>query len=360
MVSQTTNPSQAKQPGKGLSEGYGVLKCRALEGIAETEDKTSPHYIIIAKDTQDQGKKYRITINVKSRLNPPDLLVLINNNFKHPITDKLINLNFGFTEIKKEDQKAGGIALDFIRSNLLDVNQMKPVKANVESPDNEINDINDMLELLVQQAIKSTEIDLYIFGEPFPGGIHNIHMNQGSAGEFSKENGVFQDGALFFHFRDRNNWVAFFSAFQSQSFHTNDVTGNPIDKEGKPMPITTPPEDGTQPSTIAADVKIIAALVNPIGDDKGEEFIVLINTTPNVIKLNGWSLKDRVKRELSLNGVIQPGSIMTVTFPGRGDKEFQLGNDGGIITLLNAQKLKVHGVSYTKEDVRQQGHTVVF
>ncbi len=360
MVSQTTNPSQAKQPGKGLSEGYGVLKCRALKGIAEPEDKTSPHYIIIATDAQAQGKKYRVTINVKSRLNPPDLLVLIDNNFKHPITDKLINRNFGFTEIKKEDQKAGEIALDYIRGNLLDVNQMKPVKANVKSPENEINDINDMIDLLVQQAIKSTEIDLYVFGEPFPKddptGIHNIHMNQGSSGEFGKENGVFQDGALFFHFRDRNNWVAFFSAFQSQSFHTDDVTGDPIDKEGKPIP----PEDGTQPPTIAADVKIIAALVNPIGNDKGEEFVVLINTTPNVIKLNGWSLKDRVKRELLLNGVIQPGSMMTVTFPGRGNEEFQLGNNGGIITLLNAQKLKVHGVCYTQEDVKQQGHTIVF
>jgi hypothetical protein len=37
-----------------------------------------------------------------------------------------------------------------------------------------------------------------------------------------------------------------------------------------------------------------------------------------------------------------------------------LGNSGGIITLLNAEGLKVHGVAYTKEDARREGWTIVF
>ncbi|WP_460205738.1 DUF2278 family protein [Scytonema sp. NUACC21] len=41
--------------------------------------------------------------------------------------------------------------------------------------------------------------------------------------------GVFQDGGLFVHFRDRNEWVAALFAFQSQSFHTNDDNGDPLD-----------------------------------------------------------------------------------------------------------------------------------
>lgn len=69
---------------------------------------------------------------------------------------------------------------------------------------------------------------------------------------------------------------------------------------------------------------------------------------------------NRVKRELSLYGVIQPESVIKVTFPGKDDQDFQLGNKGGIITLLNAQGLKVDGVSYTQEDAQEQGHTLVF
>jgi hypothetical protein len=37
-----------------------------------------------------------------------------------------------------------------------------------------------------------------------------------------------------------------------------------------------------------------------------------------------------------------------------------LGNNGGVITLLDPQGLKVHGVSYTAEQAREEGRTVVF
>ena len=38
----------------------------------------------------------------------------------------------------------------------------------------------------------------------------------------------------------------------------------------------------------------------------------------------------------------------------------QLGNAGGIITLLDRQGLKVDGVSYTAEQARREGRTLVF
>ena len=38
----------------------------------------------------------------------------------------------------------------------------------------------------------------------------------------------------------------------------------------------------------------------------------------------------------------------------------QLSNEGGIITLLNARSIKVHGVSYTKEQAQKQGWTLLF
>jgi hypothetical protein len=37
-----------------------------------------------------------------------------------------------------------------------------------------------------------------------------------------------------------------------------------------------------------------------------------------------------------------------------------LSNKGGIITLVNAEGLKVHGVSYTRDQARQPGRTIPF
>jgi hypothetical protein len=37
-----------------------------------------------------------------------------------------------------------------------------------------------------------------------------------------------------------------------------------------------------------------------------------------------------------------------------------LGNGGGAITLLDPQGLEVHGVSYTAEQARDEGWTLVF
>ena len=38
----------------------------------------------------------------------------------------------------------------------------------------------------------------------------------------------------------------------------------------------------------------------------------------------------------------------------------KLSNKGGIISLLDARGIKVHGVAYTKEQARQPGRTIPF
>ena len=38
----------------------------------------------------------------------------------------------------------------------------------------------------------------------------------------------------------------------------------------------------------------------------------------------------------------------------------QLGNDGGAITLLDADELKVDGVAHTRDQARAEGWTLVF
>jgi uncharacterized protein YukJ len=332
-----------------LIDGYGVLKCRAIKGETEREDKKSPHYFITGTDTKNNNKKYSVAINVKSVVKPFDLLVFINEDFQHPIVSKLVNLDFGFTKLGSSEQKPGGIALDFIRSNLFDVTKMKPVPADAPGAE---DDINDRIDLVVKRAIKTPNVDIYAFGEPFTQGlgIHNIHMNQGdTTGKFDHEDGVFQDGALLIHFPNPmgDEWFAFFSAFQSQSFHTDDRTGKAIDGNvgAEPLPRVT------------ADLKIVAALVNPAGEDPSKETVTVLNTSANTIDLKGWSLADRLKRKMPLTGLLESGNSRLVQLSG---KDMQLGNDGGMITLLNPQGLKVDGVSYTRSDAAKQGQTIVF
>src|ERR687886_274125 len=279
---------------------YGVLKGRAVAGKTENDQK-SPHYQVHVKDNK---QSYRLAINVKSVQAPFDLLYFVDDNFQHSITDKLTALDLGFHPLPS---KPGDVALDYIRGNLFKVTQMKPLPYNVPGPD---NDLNELIDLYIQRAINSDQAVVYAFGQKWgpedkadkifgfrPGnGVHDMHMNQGSSGTFQKDNGIYQDGGLLIHFPERNQWVAAFFAFQSQSFHTDDIRGNPLpDVSGQPIPdVPDTPPDITLPD---GKVRIIAALVNPIGDDPGKESVTLINTIPDTVDKNGWALADSLKRK---------------------------------------------------------------
>ncbi len=103
-------------------------------------------------------------------------------------------------------------------------------------------------------------------------------------------------------------------------------------------------------------IRIVAALVNPLGMDRGNETVTLINTTSKPVNLDGWTIADQLKQTHRLSGSIASGDTRMVELPG---DNMQLGNEGGTITLLNPQGIKVDGVAYTKRDV-QQGQTIVF
>ncbi|HEY4336822.1 MAG TPA: DUF2278 family protein, partial [Puia sp.] len=292
---------------------------------------------------------------------PSQVLFYSNLDFQHPITDAILQMRLptGYTPLSS---KPGGVALDFIRGNLFDTSAMVPLP---ESAAGTNNDLNDQLDLTVQQAMSDADAVLYAFGQHwvdasgadnyFPEinpsvGIHDIHMNQGNPkGSFFNDNGVYQDGGLLFHFPSRNRWAAIFTAFQSQSFHTDDQTGNPLTAPGPTGP--GQPQNNTP-------VHIAAALVNPAGGDPGKEYVLLLNTGASPVDLNGWSLADANKNKDAIGKhTLQPGDTLKVVLTGHGA---QLSNKGGIITLLNAQGLKIDGVTYTKGDAAKEGALVDF
>ena len=72
--------------------------------------------------------------------------------------------------------------------------------------------------------------------------------------------------------------------------------------------------------------------------------------------LSGWQLADRMKNKCSISGTLASGATTTIKLP----PTVQLGNKGGLITLLDRKGLKVDGISYTGEDAKAEGWMVVF
>ncbi|MFJ8034698.1 DUF2278 family protein [Streptomyces sp. NPDC096032] len=330
---------------------YGVLAARVVDRRREGAGDT-PHYQIHLAD--DSGTHYRAAVNVLSQEAPSELLYLADDDFHHPITDLLPQAGSGWTALPS---KPGTASLDFIRGNLFDPAKTRLLPPDLPGPD---NDLADLLDHYVQRAINDPTICLYAFGQRWgpephtpdktfgfhPGnGVHDIHMNQGNSDGFRRDDGVWQDGGLLLHVPAESRWIAVFLAFQSQTWHTDDATGHRID--------TAPPRTGDGQSPL----RILAALVNPVGPAPEAESVTLINTSPTPVSLADWHLTDQHKNNLPLPAAtLQPGDTLTIpTADG-----FHLANRGGTITLLDPAGHKTHGVSYTAQQAQQEGQTITF
>ena len=84
--------------------------------------------------------------------------------------------------------------------------------------------------------------------------------------------------------------------------------------------------------------------------------MTLLNTTRAPIDLAGWTLLDRLDHAAPLSGTIPAASAITVNLPAT----VQLGNEGGLISLIDKNGLKVDGVSYTRDQVAGGHGTVTF
>jgi uncharacterized protein YukJ len=337
---------------------YGVLAGRVVDRRAEGGTDT-PHYQV---HVRGGGVDYRVAVNVLSQLHPSELLFLADEAFRHPLVQGLPALPDGFSPLPSA---AGGLALDFIRANLFDRTLLRAVPATAPGPD---NDLADKLDHFVERAAADPEARVYAFGQRWgpeagvpdkvfgfsPGnGVHDIHMNQGNSQQFRHDDGVWQDGGLLLHYpgttpggaRGQEQWVAIFLAFQSQAWHTDDQTGHAI---GDP---------GPEPEPAERRLRILAALVNPRGPAPEVETVTLLNAGPDEIDLAGWSIADQAKRRLALDSAVLPAGDAVRIFLA---PPVQLGNRGGLITLLDPAGLKVDGVAYTKGQAGAEGWSLVF
>ena len=212
---------------------YGVLKGTVVGHLRNADDD---HYQILVRADKTL---HRIASNVKSSApkSPSTVLFLSTTSLLQSLTGALKALSVGY---KKLPSKPGGIALDYVRSGVVKTKSMKLVPPDQPGSD---NDLKDLLEAAVLKAMKEEGSVIYALGAKWgpekgrpdqyfkftPGnGIHDIHMNQGNSGNYKKDNGIYQDGALFIEY-PQDRWRAFFFAFQSQSFQTDDK-GNVVRK----------------------------------------------------------------------------------------------------------------------------------
>lgn len=337
---------------------YGVLVGTVTEKMdsptaMQKNPGSKPHFQVLI---EANNVKHRIAVNVKSNQQPSDLQFFLADNYQHPILEHVKDLPVGFSSLPKLPDTG---ALDYIRGNLFDIHDMQVMPTLLGGPN---NDLNDIFNVHIEHAMNTPGALVYAFGSKWgpennkkdayfdflPGnGIHDIHMNQGNTGSHAGDNGVYQDGGLFIHFPGENRWIAMFMKFQSQEVHTGDDDAEPI-----PTPPAEPlPEEDTA-------IRIFAAMVNPKADDAGREFVYLVNTTDKDIDLEGWMIADKLKKkEIIRNNLLKAADVAKIRLSGR---DAQLSNNGGIITLLNKDGLKIDGVSYTKNDAGKQDHLIVF
>jgi uncharacterized protein YukJ len=333
---------------------YGVLRGRAVAAAEERGDHTSPHYQI---KVMAAGEPWRIAVNVKSTdkggtgLDRSLLLYRIIDDFRHPILSTVKQFKEGFHPIAP-GLKNGG--LDYIRGHLFDPKEMRLLPPDLPGDG---NDLNDLIDAQVERALTDPNAVIFAFGQPWgpenkpdttfkfkPNrGVHDIHMNQGNprSGGHAGDNGVWHDGGLLFWFPGADRWVAAFLAFQSQSWHTDDHTGNPI---GGKTGVEPPRFDERSSRRLPAAeqprraVDLVAVRVVPTPRSPA---VLLLNTTDQDIGLAGWSLAVTREVHQRLAGALRAGQTLAIDVP-----ETFFDPEGGVVTLLDASDLKVAAATY--------------
>lgn len=273
--------------------------------------------------------------------------------------EKLRELSVGFARVPST---ADGVALDYIRGNLMELKSGRILPHDRPGPK---DDIIDYILPELQAAIRR-KARIYLFGEPYNDmqGIHDVHMNQGSQGRFKKYNGVWQDGGMVIHYPEEDRFAAIFLAFASQAAHTHEQNGDALPgSRNLAQLIDGGPDGGDDIIDDDLPVAIVAALVNPVGgenqpDATGRpEMVYVLNRTASGLSLKGWSLLNKSDQPHIISGDVwlPPGGVQAIAM-----ELAPLSNQGGLITLLDAKGNKVDGVSYTREMSSKEGELVVF
>ena len=135
------------------------------------------------------------------------------------------------------------------------------------------------------------------------------------------------------------------------AYNTEDVVIVPDD-----YVLTEPPPPPPPVPVGTGDIRIVAALVNPLQvPERGHETVTLLNTTAGGVELAGWFIADASGR-FALSGPLAAGEARRITLGGA----VQLSNVRDTLTLLDPQGAIVDQVSYEARGLPAEGRTKVF
>jgi uncharacterized protein YukJ len=360
-------------------DNYGMWKATPVHYVVEhhEDDSKSPHLSLYFDDkggsshhsSHHSGHKFyrtgrnnkeipglfRAAINIKSGDKKESRLAYwVDHNFNnHPIVNSLTDLPLGFHPLEETEPGPAGLRLDYIRSNLFNIDTGRILPHDKPGPD---NDIIDALEPEIKEAI-GQHANIYLFGEPFDDrkGIHNVHMNQGNIQQYKGDDGVFQDGGLLINYPRSGRWVGVFTGFASQAVHTDD-SGHAI------PPGTWNDYLGSERGhvNVINSVTIDEALITSFEPDDPRarrRSVTLKNMTDHTMPLSSWKIQNSAGQFQALPGDAALGAMTTQAFD---IPNCPLSNLGDTITLLNEKGLKVDGVSYRSQQEGIEGRSVVF
>ena len=136
---------------------YGVLTARVVDRRREDHDD-SPHFQIELAD--ERGTRLPAAVNVKSQESPSELLYLVDEDFRHPITDRCRRPPSGLDAAAARARRA--------RPRLHPGQPLRPggdAVAARRTPPGPDNDLADLLDHYVQRAVADPQAVLYVFGE---------------------------------------------------------------------------------------------------------------------------------------------------------------------------------------------------
>jgi hypothetical protein len=113
--------------------------------------------------------------------------------------------------------------------------------------------------------------------------------------------------------------------------------------------------DGPHAEPAAGDLRIVAALPNPRGEEVGAETVTVLNTRADPIDLAGCRLEDDDGGKMGLSGVLAAGDAVRITLT----RAVLLGNKGDTIRLVAPSGTVIDEVTYTAAQA-VEGRSVVF
>ncbi|MEM9673045.1 MAG: lamin tail domain-containing protein [Bacteroidota bacterium] len=103
-------------------------------------------------------------------------------------------------------------------------------------------------------------------------------------------------------------------------------------------------------------IRIIAALVNPAGNEIGKERVTLLNVSAQDMDLTNWNIADSIGKKFPLFSTLAAGDVQQITL----DARVRLNNTGDTITLLDGHDCIIDQASYTRKEAKEEGVTLLF